>query len=81
MIPERNGLNLILVTILILTLVLSYCAAPSKLADSSQKHKPQPRWMLRPYLSSLIPREPETADQKIHEKEEETAFLPRVIPR
>ncbi len=64
MTPEHKGQNLILAAILMLTLVLSYCAVPANLADTPPKHKPHSRWILRPYLVNLIIRDPEPVDQE-----------------
>ncbi len=53
MIPEHKGQTLMLVMILMLTLILSYCAVPDKSTDTPRKNKIQARWILRPYLANL----------------------------
>lgn len=59
MIPEHKGQSLILAVILILILILSYCAIPGNPEDASRKNQTQARWILRPYLADLLNRKSE----------------------
>ncbi|MCM2285469.1 MAG: hypothetical protein NDI81_11860 [Desulfobacula sp.] len=61
MIPEHKGQSLILATILILILILSYGAIPDKSGSTPRKAKTQVRSVLRPYLADLLNRNPEKA--------------------
>ncbi|OGR27520.1 MAG: hypothetical protein A2277_03030 [Desulfobacterales bacterium RIFOXYA12_FULL_46_15] len=61
MIPEQKGQSLILAAVLILILILAYCAIPGKSTDTQRKAGTQVRSVLRPYLADLLIRKSENA--------------------